>query len=308
MAFTHNPGVERPQLTQEYAAEFSVMAPLPGERERKRSRVEFLINLVRQERFISPIWAVGDERSTGRRFRLDGQHSSYALSHLPPGVDFPQGLSAILLVFEFESVAEDGMDLFEYFNNPRSTRNNVDLMGLWRATYPDIESLSRAFLVRVGKGLNIYERTRPGGQKYSSRDQGMLYSNREYRDCAKWAAQFQKSEATTASGRLNSSLLGITGILAEMASDFMTDREIANEFWHYVFNQDHPDPNDETHLLASKLLEMRRRRLGQADYRKRVQTAWKRYMRNAVSRRSLPSASEHNEQNVETDPAESLPS
>src|SRR5438128_1595842 len=133
MSFTHNPRVERPQLTVEYATEFSVMTPLPGERECKRSRVEFLTNLMRQQRFMSPIWAAGDEHATGRRYRLDGQHSSYALSHLPSGVPFPEGLSVILLIFEFDSVAQDGMDLFEYFNNPRSTRNNVDLMGLWRA-------------------------------------------------------------------------------------------------------------------------------------------------------------------------------
>ncbi|MBV8772856.1 MAG: hypothetical protein JO166_11100 [Deltaproteobacteria bacterium] len=288
MSFTRNPNVERPELTPEYAAQFSAMAPLPGERERKRSRVEFLTNLVRQERFISPVWAIGHERNTGRRYRLDGQHSSYALSHLPPGVLFPLGLSVILLVFEFDSVREDGMDLFEYFNNPRSTRNNVDLMGLWRAAYPEIEALSREFLVRIARALNIYERSRPGGQSYSPRDQGMLYVIRDYRDCALWAAQFQKSAATTAAGRLNSSLLGLTGIVAEMVSDFIGHRDLAGEFWHHVFNQDHPDPNHETHLLAPKFLEMKRRRVGQADYRKRAQTAWRRYLRESTSREPVP--------------------
>jgi hypothetical protein len=264
------------------------MIPLPGERELKRNRVEFLTNLVRQERFISPRWAVGDERATGKRYRLDGQHSSYALSHLPSDVGFPHGLSVILLVFEFDSVGHDGMDLFEYFDNPRSTRNNTDLMGLWRANYPEVEGLSREFLVRIAKGLSVYEQSRPGGQKYSPRDHGMLYAIREYRDCALWAAQFQRSAASTATGRLNSSLLGIIGIVAEMVSDFMTQREIANEFWRYVFNQDHPDANHETHLLAPKLLDMKRKRAGQADYRKRAQIAWRRYMREAATRGPVP--------------------
>jgi hypothetical protein len=283
MSFTRNPTVERPELTPEYAAQFSAMPPLPGERERKRSRVEFLTNLVRQERFISPIWAVGHERDTDRHYRLDGQHSSYALSHLPPEIPFPPGLSVILLVFQFDSVREDGMDLFEYFNNPRSTRNNVDVMGLWRACYPEIEALSREFLVRIARGLNIHERSRPGGQKYSPRDQGMLYAVREYRACALWAAQFQKSSANTAAGRMNSSLLSITAVVAEMVADFIAHRDIAADFWHYVFNQDHPDPNHETHLLAPKLLEMRRRRVSQAEYRKRAQTAWRKYVRDTTS-------------------------
>jgi hypothetical protein len=298
MSFSKDPNTEQLPLTQAYAAEFYAQAPLPGERELNKRRIEWIGSLIRQGRFVSPTWAVGIVRSSRQRYRLDGQHSSYVLSNLPADEPFPDGLHVNLRIFEFDSLAEDGLDLFLLFNPPESVRNNEDIMGVWRASHPEILKLQRRYLVNIASGLNMYQAGLPGHRALPTRWRGQLYEDPNYRAFAVWAAQFQRENATSKPGRANARFLTKPAIVAGMLDGFVADREAAQGFWTDVFNESHPDPDDDTRTLATalkKLLNKESKKPRPSQFRREIQKVWQRHLERSLPAEPKPRRPEASE-------------
>src|SRR5207249_7588522 len=133
------------------------------------------------------------------------------------------------------------------FNNPASARTNTDAMGIYRAGHPRIEHLDRKLLANVGNGIALYEADIPNGRKLAPRDRGLYYENPAYQTFALWVAEEK--------GVMNDAMLTRTGILAAMVADHLQNAELADEFWNYILNEDHPDPNHITRDLARTFKE-----------------------------------------------------
>ena len=275
---------EQRNLTQEFAAKFDAMTPLPGERRRKERRLRFLLDKLRQGHFYSPHWAMGVELQTGQRYRLDGQHTSYLLTHLPQDVQFPVGLSVMLETVEFDSVVEDALDLFDKYNPPESARTNDDVMGLYQSQYPEFKEFNPGFLLNVAAGLNRHEAGLQDGRALPARQRGMLWANPSYREFALWAGQFQGPKDVT----LNFRFLRKPIIVAEMFADMCAHREAAGEFWGHVFRADVANPHDETRQLADELNKLSERKNPTAErYRAQVRKFRRRWMMKHLEDRSV---------------------
>jgi hypothetical protein len=272
MAFTFVK-VEMFDLTPELAEDFSKMTPLPGERGLKPQRIAYLLDQICAGMFICPTWAVGVRREDGQRFRLDGQHSSHVLTHLPKGVPFPTGQKVIILTYEFDSIKEDGFGMFNLFNNPRSVRNNIDAIGIYRAQHTDLSAVSRELMSKLLAGVNLYV-AKHGGVSTPSRERGLLAEEEIHRQFVLWAAQFD--------GTKNQNWLSKPGIVEEMYEDFLANREAAEEAWYLTFTESHPEPDHDTRVTAEDFKKMcqRPRGLKTTAFKVRAHKMWTRFLKS----------------------------
>lgn len=277
--------VELHDLTLEFATEMSQLPALPGERDRKPGRVEHLTNLIRSGKFVDPTWAVAIDKTTSKKYRANGQHSSYALSHLPADVGYPPRLMVTVETYTLDSM-EDAHDLFDVFDSPSSVRNNSDYMRMCQSAYPDMTELPSPFLVQMMNGIDLHEATRPDGKHIPSRYRGDHFlTDPVKREFVLWAHTY--------SDKLNSHFMAKVGIVAEMYGDYLADRQIATEFWTYLIRENHPDADHETRDLARALNELiTKPRVKQDQYRTRVSKVWKRYFRIAMTERQQPLVAE----------------
>lgn len=271
--------VESASLTPELAARFAAMTPLPGERLLRSTRRQYLEAQLLRGKFSGPDWASGRCLSTDTIYRLDGQHSSDLLTHLPGGAEFPTGLIATITHYEFDSMG-DAADVFNLFNNPRSVRNNLDMMGTYAAQIPELEMYSREFMVNVGNGIYEYEKKRHQGKARDAillgpRDRGLyfMFTNRpEFVTYAHWLADFRDL-------RNGKAFLPKPVIVAEMIAHRVQAPQTADEFWRLVFAQSHPDPDHETKVLAEWFRETlavaAKPRLDMSAFRRKMSRAWR---------------------------------
>jgi len=264
--------VESVPLTRELALEFAVMTPVDGERPLKEARLHFLALHLEKGTFFGVVWSKGVERTSGKLYRLNGQHSSHLLAELDPD-RFPQGLFATVTTWEFD--AQDKPTLFDYFDNPRSARSNTDKMATYRAEHPDLEHIDLDLLVHIANGLHVYNDGIEKGLTLPPRNRGLYFNDVEYRQFARWIDSFKDSR--------NKWMLAQAGITAEMFADYKKSELLASEFWGYVLRDNHPDVDHESRELARVFNDWKSsaRNKTQADFRKKASSYWKRYTRMA---------------------------
>lgn len=267
-------------LTRDFALHIATLAALPGERERKASRVAYFRNHLKQGSFASPTWSTVIVKDTGKEYRADGQHTSYALSQTPEE-NFPVGLTVTHQRFEIDSLSQDAIALFDCFDSPKSVRSNSDVMGVYLSEHQsDLSMLSREFMVKVTNAVDFYVRDlhkrEPDNPKlplfYQARQHGLYLNHAINREFAVWLSQWLEAK--------NAWLMSKPAVVAEMLSEWMTKTDTATTFWNYVFLNNHPDVNHETRELADRLNELRRKpRVKQEDFRNLTKKLWSRFRR-----------------------------
>jgi hypothetical protein len=267
-------------LTPELASYVATLTPVPGERCLRPARRMYLTTQLLHGKFCGPDWAVGVCKEDGLTYRLDGQHSSDLLANLPSGTPFPTGLLVTLTTYEFDSMA-DAADVFNLFDNPRSVRNNADMMGIYAAHVPELKGYTRDFLIEVSNGLHEAEmqRKRRGAKDavlFGPRDRGLYFAVPDRPDfvaIVHWLADFRE--------RKNGSFLSRSVIVSDMIANRAMAPELAKEFWTLVFSENHPDPDHETRILAETFREMlavaAKQKLDLNVFRRKSQRAWKQF-------------------------------
>jgi hypothetical protein len=282
--------VEGVPLTPELATRFANMTPVDGERPLKENRVRFLDRHVEKGTFLGVDWHQGTERAAGKVYRLNGQHSSHVLTHLDPD-RFPKDLLATITTWEFD--AADKPVIFNYFDNPRSVRNNIDMMATYRAEHDDLAHIDLDVLVHAADGVYVHNASVKEGVSYPPRDRGLYYMKPEYRQFAIWLETLTHDPKPDNPGKdsTNRWLLGQAGVAAEMYVDYVRSAALADEFWGYVVRESHPDNDHETRELAKQYNDWRAsggRTRTQDDFRRKAATYWKRYI--AIRTTTAPSA------------------
>lgn len=269
----HKTNVELENLTPELAKSFANMDKLPGERPLKDRRLKFFQDHLTAGTFVEPTWSVGICKQDGKKYRLDGQHTSTLLASLSPEL-FPTGKLATIITYEFDTIAEDAVVLFDMFDNPASARNNEEMMGVFKAEHEDLESLPNSMCVAVTNGIYQYESEQEKGKRYPTRVRGLYFQDERNISFAQWVRKL-----FTAEGVKNGWLLNKSGIVSEMLADWILSEEVAAEFWSYVLRENHPDPDNITRELADDLKRWhaKQERKSQQEYRSKAQKSWKRY-------------------------------
>jgi hypothetical protein len=274
-------------LTPALAAKFAAMSPLPGERSIKPAHIDFLEKHALQGTFFGPDWAEVKDLSTGRTYRCNGQHSSTMLSRLPEG-KFPVGLKATITKYEIDSVNDDGINLFELFDNPHMTRDGVDIMGAGVAGLHELDNIDRKFLIKVANGLaasvrNVNEERQVAYEKLLKKDPNVVpptfelwhqarqlfnyFFNAENRKFAVWMDSLRNTSIGKQSAE-NEFVFKCAGVVSVMYADWKKDKQFATTFWTEVITGS-GEPDSTSRELARELRKLNTKdKKNQKDFRK----------------------------------------
>lgn len=257
------------QCTQEFAKAFAALPALPGERRLRPAHVKYLDNCRKAGHFVSATWAVVVDKLTGLRYRVNGQHSSRMLADCPVE-EYPTTLPVTIEEYTSDDIVHDRVVIFEKFDDPHQSRTNEDVMGLYKAAYPELADITAAFCVQIASGIHMYEKGRKGGVALEPRRRGLYLDDPINRDLIQWASTFAMTH--------HAWMLSKNGVVAEMISSRHLDQSDAEMFWQLVFTESHPDPDHETRELSRTLRDWASKpRVKQDRFRKEAAKQWRRF-------------------------------
>jgi len=286
-------------LTKGLAIEFAGMEPMPGERDVNPSRMNHLRAVLDEGLFHGVDWHYASDLKTGRRYRIDGQHSSKMLADsMLPAEKVPNVLATVT-EWETDSLDDDAYFLFEQFNCNWSSRTPADVMGVGISGFPDLAGVvPKPFLVSVAQGFSNwikkrneqahagYERRRKKAKDASAptaektpktRELSIYFRDGERRRFALWAYGMTKTPMGQDVKHVY--LFRQAGVIAEMYDSWKKNQESTTLFWTWVLNTSHPDPDDPTRVLADALLERKSasKHVRQTKYRELVRKYYRRF-------------------------------
>ena len=155
-------------LTPELAEDFATMPEWGGERPLRAKRLEFLRSRLDDGLFHTPRWACA--WLNGRKFRMNGQHSSNML--LAAGPAFPRFMQAIIDEYQCDNEL-DLCTLFSQFDSPESTRNTADVIGAHAGIHEEIRNIPPTYLQLIIAGVVVH-RSEGESSKYPAEERGRL--------------------------------------------------------------------------------------------------------------------------------------
>jgi hypothetical protein len=181
---------------------------------------------------------------------------------------------ATLDVWEIETM-DEAHDLFDIFDNPMCSRNNADYMTMVKSAYPELRQLPSSFLIHVTNAIDAYFAKQPKGSHIKPRYRGDdLLCDDTNRAFTVWLSRFLDCE--------NANFLGRTLAMAVVFEGWRDQEQKprAQTFWTYVFENNHPDPDDESHTLATELIKSGLRTRRGEDLGKIARRSFKRWLRD----------------------------
>jgi hypothetical protein len=271
-------------MTRALANEIATLPHVLGERPLKPKRTAYLLQQLRTGLFHGPTWSVGRERSTGKRYRINGQHSSRMLGTLSD-TEFPMDLMATVQTFDFDSLEVDAYPMFDGFDSPPSTRTNTEAAGVLVAHHEDLQDVDRSFLKHLADGIAFAVREGIVEEEieYTARKTPLYFEQERYRALVLWLWGMN--------GARHFWLTKRTGIIAEIIETvFSEDKEIAMPFWELVITESHPVQEHETHTVANELSRKLHHPKGLNPRQIRMLAAkWWRYYRKTVAPATMAS-------------------
>ena len=168
----------------------------------------------------------------------------------------------------------DASDVFNTFNNPRSTRTNEDVMGVYKAAHEELEHLSRKFLVNASNGIHVrqQEKWEDGDEDavgpYSPREHGLYFKDQTLVSAALWLSRF--------AGLKNTAFLTQPQIVAEMVREWEINQTLATDFWMIVFTEDGAAANHPARVLAESYRDLMKKKYQRPpQWKARAAKAWK---------------------------------
>lgn len=261
--------------TQDVAMAFSQLPALKGERPLRPARLAFLRAHVTDGTFVSPTWAVVVDKTTGTRYRANGQHSSTVLAGLSEA-EYPPQLLVTIEEYTSDNLEKDAFLIFDLFDHPSSSRSNVDVMNLHRVYYEDLQEIDAKLVLTLASGIALYEKGIDKGLFLPVRERGAYLEREDYRHFILWAAPFAKA--------VHGWMLHKPGIVAEMLSQRRLDADMAETFWQLVFTESHPDADHETRELSRTLKDWAAKpKVSQDRFRKETAKQWRRFRRVRIT-------------------------
>lgn len=215
-------------LSEKVLAEHGSLADIPGERELKRSRINFLIDRAEVGDFNRCEWARCHCKEDGKNYRVNGNHSKAVLnSILEKEVEakFPNGVPVTVQWYECDTLL-DLADVFDQFDNQKSSRKPEDKLGVFVAQHNDLIGIEKKVIHKVLTGVDWGTKHVPsigeecaGHVPSSAYDRGVLLNVDSVRDFIDVMAE--------QSGSAFNAWESKSGILASIFNVYIDDREAA---------------------------------------------------------------------------------
>jgi hypothetical protein len=232
-------------LTLEIAKHYDRMATLKGDRDpdtlKGQKRIAWLHGLLIDGMFHSPEWSdikilTKKKKAKPLTFRMDGGHSSRMLVHA--GIYFPENMYVTLRHFETDS-RDAAIDLYEQFNQRRSTRTRIDLIKNRIAYISKLEEVSPTTTASIISGIVYHFKLRDPNEEYYELD--MIH---HYSEFIAWSAEFAIQRK-----------LNRIGVVGAMLNTYISNSVKALEFWRMVRDGTGQTPDCPTRVLNDFLNE-----------------------------------------------------
>lgn len=226
-------------LTQAIAKEIANMAGPPSERPRKESLVRFLKNRHLAGKFFSPKWAIGIVK--GKKYRVNGQHSSHMLANELAEEEFPKGMTVVIDTFRCDDQM-DLADLFAQFDSSESARTEGEMVNAHGRLHKKLDNIPTNDIRYAVAGIanSITECGASG--KLDREDRAKLVH--ENVDFVVFASRY-----------ISEHRLRRAGIAGAMFSTYKIDPIAAEVFWTMVKGDTNNDPDSPTRVLSNFLRE-----------------------------------------------------
>ena len=221
-------------LTRKLAREVSEMPRYNGERPIKKMRLRELEDKLDLGLFYAPRWSFAEFE--GRRYRVNGQHSSLMLSETRK---FPDSMQVVWDEFLADSL-EDVADLFSQFDPRLCVRSRGDVVGAHGSCHKELEEVTPSKLVKIMGGVTYGLTDGVGVRSVSDNNKGRMVH--EHTAFASWVNQFLGKLWTFK-----------TPVIAVMFRTYSVDAMVAKCFWQDVYDESAPDNDDPTRVLANFL-------------------------------------------------------
>lgn len=223
-------------LTEAVLAEHSALHDIPGERELKKARLSYLAERAEVGDFNRCEWARC--RCKGKDYRVNGNHSKSVLQLILDGkieADFPKGIPVTVQWYECDTLA-DLADVFDQFDNQKSSRKAEDKLGVYVAQHDDLIGIDRKLIGKVLTGVDWGVKHVPyiteecAGHKASSAyDRGILLNCDAVREFIEVMAEYHGSAFDAWESK--------SGILASIFKQFLEDRDAAQLMIEQTMNE-----------------------------------------------------------------------
>jgi len=246
----------------------------PVEREFDQKWALELKNRVLEEKAVPFQWAVADLPHGGHflRLRLNGQHSSWALSELLKEDKLPGGLAIHLDTYSVADQAGAVM-LFRQFDSRRSARSKEDISGAYQCFHEALRPCNRSILKVAVEGATWFRRevqeqglaVKSGDDIYTLFDEERLHPF------------FQMMDAVLKDGKSNE--LKRVPIMAAAYGTWLDDAKQAAEFWRLAALGTKRTEEDAASDLDGELLRIReeKEKISARDLYAKCVKAWSAY-------------------------------
>ena len=232
-------GTKQVPLTRKFAATFSSLASIKGDRDREtragRARIKILRRLVEEKKFHTPKWATAT--CNGRTYRMNGGHTSLMFAN--GETQIPDGMNVIVDEFACET-REDLADLFDQFDARVSVRSPKDKIKAHLGADDKLEQVSAT--VAAGAVRGIAACLSEFGKSQHLIEEERIRLVHSHGDFLLWVGQYSKPRH-----------MGRSGVVAAMFRTFGRSTQDATRFWTYVLSESHANNRNATRTLASFL-------------------------------------------------------
>ncbi len=266
------------ELTKQHVMDAQDAPELKGERSKKRGRLNRIVDWLDTGNFVRADIAYCFCKETGKRYRVNGQHSTAVLKECITNremPDFPVGVPLVLEEWECDTFMEL-VEVFDSFDNPGAVRSSDDKLGVYISNYPDLDSVCRVAVKAALGGVNTSRKyhDNPDYPSRTAREVGTLLRSQEVRDYCKFIADF---------GNCVYDGWKKPGINAAVYDTWKECPGLAAAVWEEVFSESNPDPMSQSRIFVTKLRTSAAKKGKPSDFFYRsCMTQWKQAKRQTA--------------------------
>lgn len=243
-------------LSLQHAREAQDAPSIPGERPRKNKRVEYLTELIDDSQFCRADFAYAKCKEDGKRYRVNGNHTSFVLcgcidnADLP---DFPEGIPLVVEEWECD-VTSELIDIFDSYDNPQSNRTAGDRLGVHIAMHVEaLDGCSRDVIAASLRGINMVLQTSKNPDEPCKKqwDVGELLKSDE---AIRFCHFIQPFKDDTWQGWKDK------GVCAAVFRNWRDSEDQAEEIWSECFDEQNDNENSDSRKFVNRMRTERGRK------------------------------------------------
>ncbi len=219
-------------LTRRLACQFAEMTAWKRDRSLKPSRLQYLGQQRASGLLRSVDWATA--KLNGTIYRVNGQHTSHLFAYSEV---FPAGHKVTIGEFECDT-EQDVATLWGTFDNPEQVRNLGELVSAYAAVYSELDGVPATGIQRAIQGVHFYDNGAVS-RNIDRKTRVDVINDEKVREFILFSAPFVKRRR-----------LKRLSVVAAMYATWLNAPVKALEFWSQVHDEDHPDRNNGSRVLA----------------------------------------------------------